>query len=140
MDGDGRFTLRNRLSDIPQAMQRVEAFADRHAVPTAAVQSVLLALEESLVNIMTHGYCDEQEHPITVALTVMEGEMCLELTDDGIPFDPHTLPPPDLSLPVDERPIGGLGVWLMKQMMDEVQYRRVGPQNTLRLVKRWAQP
>jgi anti-sigma regulatory factor (Ser/Thr protein kinase) len=130
-------TLLNRLSEIPDTMRRVEDFAEQHGVPAAAVQALKLALEESLVNIVTHGYQDTDAHRIDVAVDIRDGDIRLELTDDGIPFDPRTVPPPDVSKPADERPLGGLGVWLVKQMVDDVQYRRDGRRNKLLLVKRW---
>lgn len=137
MNGRCALRLPNRLPDISDAILRVEQFALQHEAPVRVVQSLMLALDESLVNIVTHGYRDENTHTIEVVVDVHETDLWVEVKDDGIPFDPRTVPSPDFSLPVDDRPIGGLGVWLTLQMMDEVKYQREGPVNRLRLVKRW---
>lgn len=137
MDGRLAITLSNRLSDVSATMRRIEDFSLRHEVPAPVVQALLLALEESLVNIITHGYQDDHSHEIEVMLTLDETDLCVEIKDDGMAFDPRTVPPPDLSIPADQRPIGGLGVWLILQMMDDIEYSRDGTTNRLRLIKRW---
>lgn len=128
-------TLSNRRADVETTLRQVEAFFRQHPVPLAAMQSVLLALEELLVNILTHGYHDDQSHTIAVMLEVHESHLTVEITDDGMAFDPRTVPAPNFSMSIDERPIGGLGVWLTLKMMDEIDYRREGHMNRLRLVK-----
>jgi anti-sigma regulatory factor (Ser/Thr protein kinase) len=137
MNGRFALTLSNRLPDVSATMRRIEDFSLQHKVPAPVVQALLLALEESLVNIVTHGYQDDQSHDIEVILNLDETDLCVEIKDDGMAFDPRTIPPPDLSIPADERPIGGLGVWLTLQMMDDVEYCRDGTTNRLRLIKRW---
>lgn len=130
-------TLSNRRIDIEAALRQVETFCRQHAVPLSARQSVLLALEELLVNIVTHGYQDDQSHTIAVMLELHDSRLSVEITDDGMAFDPRTVPAPNFSMSLDERPIGGLGVWLTLKMMDEIDYRREGHSNKLRLVKVW---
>lgn len=130
-------TLSNRRTDVEATLRQVETFCRQHLVPLSAMQSVLLALEELLVNIVTHGYHDEQSHTIAVMLELHDSHLSIEITDDGMAFDPRTVPAPNFSMSIDERPIGGLGVWLILQMMDEIDYRREGHMNKLRLVKVW---
>lgn len=130
-------TLSNRRTDVEATLRQVETFCRQHLVPLSAMQSVLLALEELLVNIVTHGYHDEQSHTIAVMLELHDSHLSIEITDDGMAFDPRTVPAPNFSMSIDERPIGGLGVWLTLQMMDEIDYRREGHMNKLRLVKVW---
>lgn len=126
-----------RLPDVLDAISRVEQFSVQHRVPVRVVQSLVLALEEVLVNIIVHGYRDEESHVIEMIVDVHEMDIGVEVKDDGIPFDPRTVSAPNLSCPLDDRPIGGLGVWLTLQMMDEVKYQRDGSINRLWLVKRW---
>lgn len=130
-------TLSNRRTDVEATLRQVETFCSQQAVPLSVIQSVLLALEELLVNIVMHGYHDEQSHTIAVMLERHDSHLSVEITDDGMAFDPRTVPAPNLSMSLDERPIGGLGVWLTLKMMDEIDYRREGPMNKLRLVKGW---
>ncbi len=133
-----RLTLSNQLTAIADTMRQVEQFMTSHRISNAAVPAALLALEESLVNIVTHGFNDDRLHLITVDITLSDKHIALEITDDGIPFDPISLPPPDRSAPLEARPIGGLGVWLTKQMMTDMRYRREDERNKLLLLKEWA--
>lgn len=133
-----QFSILNRIAALSEAMERVDQFAARQDVPEVARRALMLALEESLANIISHGYTDQNDHDIHIAVETGEREVRLEVIDSGVPFDLRTLQAPDLSQSIEERQIGGLGVLLIRKMMDEVDYRRDGDYNRLRLVKRWS--
>ena len=133
-----QFSILNRIAALSEAMERVDRFAARQDVPEVARRALMLALEESLANIISHGYTDQNDHNIHIAVETGEQEVRLEVTDSGVPFDLRTLQAPDLSQSIEERQMGGLGVLLIRKMMDEVDYRRDGDFNRLRLVKRWS--
>ena len=92
-----------------------------------------LAVEEVLANIINHAY---PEAPGDVVLRCLAGpdRLVLEVADRGIPFDALAVPDPRLSADITEREIGGLGIYLVKQVMDQVEYRREEDSNVLRLV------
>lgn len=138
MSERAQFSIVNRITALSDALERVDQFAAGQDVPEAARRALMLALEESLANIIEHGYPDHRDHDIHIAVETGEREVCLEVTDSGVSFDLRTLPAPDLSQSLEERPTGGMGVWLIRQMMDEIDYRRDGNYNRLRLVKRWS--
>lgn len=121
------------LADIRRFVQ--EAAAALQADPDE-VYDVIQAVDESAANIITHGY---RGAPGTIEVEVRpEAEaLVVCLRDHAPPFDPTRLPPPDMTLPLDRRPIGGLGVYLTRKLMDEVIHQ-VTPQggNLLILVKR----
>ena len=95
-----------------------------------------LVMDELVVNIMDYGY-DESDHEIDITFTSEEDAVTIEITDEGRSFDPlNDAPEPDLSSPIEERRIGGLGVYLARTMMDELVYLREGDRNHLTLVKR----
>ena len=95
-----------------------------------------LVMDELVVNIMDYGY-DESDHEIDITFTSEEDAVTIEITDEGRSFDPlNDAPEPDLSSPIEERRIGGLGVYLARTMMDELVYRRESNRNHLTLVKR----
>ncbi len=95
-----------------------------------------LVMDELVVNIMDYGY-DDSDHEIDITLTSEADAVTIEITDEGRSFDPlNDAPEPDLSSPIEERRIGGLGVYLARTMMDELVYRREGNRNHLTLVKR----
>ena len=97
---------------------------------------VHLVLEELVLNIIDYGFDDgKDDHELEVILISEDDNLTIEITDDGIPFDPlHDAKIPDTDAPLEERPIGGLGVHLVRTMMDEVSYRREDGKNHLTLV------
>ena len=95
-----------------------------------------LVMDELVVNIMDYGY-DDSDHEIDITFTSEEDAITIEITDEGRSFDPlNDAPEPDLTSPLEERRVGGLGVYLARTMMDELVYRREGNRNHLTLVKR----
>jgi anti-sigma regulatory factor (Ser/Thr protein kinase) len=102
----------------------------------AAMQPFELALEEVFMNVVMHGSEPGRTPWVEVALDGGAAEsVAMTVEDDGPRFDPLSLPPPDLSAGLDQRPVGGLGVFLVRRMMDTVSYQRVGARNQLRMSK-----
>lgn len=130
-----RVTLRNDIACLPDLDRAIASFGAKHGLAAEVLHDVRLALEEVVVNIIRHAYKDAGTHRITVRMVRGDGELVLEVTDDGRPFDPRTFPPPDLSPPLEKRPQGGLGVFLTLRLMDAVQYRREGKENVLTMRK-----
>ena len=99
---------------------------------------VHLVLEELVLNIIDYGFDDgRDDHELEVVLVSEDDDLTIEVTDDGIPFDPlQDAKKPDVDAPLEDRPIGGLGVHLVRTMMDEVSYRREDGKNHLTLVAR----
>jgi serine/threonine-protein kinase RsbW len=97
---------------------------------------MLLAVDEAATNIIVHGYRG-QPGAIEIDVEKQDSSLAVSLRDQAPPFDPTSVPVPDLSLPLDQRPFGGMGVHLIRQSMDEVIYR-VPPQggNELILVRK----
>jgi len=102
----------------------------------AGMQPFELALEEIFMNVVMHGSEPDRTPWVEVCLDGGAAEsVTMTVEDDGPQFDPLSLPPPDLSAGLDQRPVGGLGVFLVRQMMDTVSYQRVGARNQLRMIK-----
>jgi anti-sigma regulatory factor (Ser/Thr protein kinase) len=115
----------------------LEASLREAGLPDEVVLDLRLVAEEVLVNVAHYGHDDGGAHVVRVRLGVRPDEVTLELADDGRPFDPLAAPPPDLGA---ERPIGGLGIHLVRTLVDDATYARVGGQNVLSLRKRLASP
>ena len=128
-------TLENSLPEIPRLAELIEAFGDKHGVPDRAVFNLNLALDEILTNVVEYAFPDDGRHEILVRLILDEVAIIAEVIDDGVAYDPTARPDPDTSLPLEERPIGGLGVFFAKRMMDRVEYHRDGHRNRLTLVR-----
>lgn len=128
-------TLKNQLSEVSKLYEKLETFGQTEHIPEGVIASMNLALEEILTNIISYGYQDTQEHKISLRLTLEEESLVAEIEDDGAPFNPLDSPDPDITLPIEERPIGGLGIHLTKKMMDEITYAQHNGKNLLRLRK-----
>lgn len=94
-----------------------------------------LAVEEAVVNIISYAYPKEKKKEIDITVTYDTNRIKTVITDTGIAFDPTAKQAPDTSLPLEERPIGGLGTFLLKQLMTDVSYRRTGNKNVLTMIK-----
>ena len=95
-----------------------------------------LALEEAVSNVILYAYPDGPGGHVDVDAVIGDDSVVFTITDRGIPFDPTTLPPPDLNLDVKDRPVGGLGIFLVRRIMDDVAYVREDGKNILTLTKK----
>jgi anti-sigma regulatory factor (Ser/Thr protein kinase) len=129
--------LQNRPEEKPRLLKALETFAAENHLPIQVRQAVDLALEEHLTNVLNYGYSDSAGHEIRIRLSCEGRALHVEVEDDGRAFNPLEAPPVDTSLPLEQRPIGGLGVHLMRQFMDALDYRREGGRNFLRMTKRF---
>jgi serine/threonine-protein kinase RsbW len=127
--------FKNNLSEIERLGQVVAEFAALYHLPTNLVFEINLALEEVLTNVISYGYEDSREHEIILRLSFKEGEVTTEVEDDGRPFNPLEAAELDISKPVEERPVGGLGIHLVRKLMDGLEYRRQQGKNFLVMKK-----
>jgi anti-sigma regulatory factor (Ser/Thr protein kinase) len=124
-----------RAEELDTITVAVEEFGDAEQWPPDLIFRVNLVLEEVGLNIINHGRTDDL-HEIEITLTSEAESLTIEIVDNGRPFDPLTdAPEPDLDSGVAERAVGGLGVYLVRTMMDELRYRREGDRNYLTLIK-----
>ena len=129
-------TVKTQLEELARITTAVEEFGEQEEWPPALVFHVNLALEELGMNIMNHGY-DEGIHEFDITLISDDDAVTIEIVDDGRPFDPlHDPKEPDVGAAIEDRPIGGLGVFFVREMMDEMRYRREEGKNHLTLVSR----
>ena len=123
--------LHNDVNEVPMLGEWMEVTGEQLGLPMAAVFQLNLALEEAFVNVVDYAYPGKNGMPVQLNMDGKGETLIFTLIDEGEPFDPTTLEAPDTSLPAEERPIGGLGVFLVKQIMDEVRYERQGNRNIL---------
>jgi anti-sigma regulatory factor (Ser/Thr protein kinase) len=128
--------LNNKLSELDRLNQALTEFGRRHGLPDKVMHDLNLALEEILTNIITYGYTDSREHEIGVRLSAQLGEINVEIEDDGQPFNPLEAREPDTTKPLEERTIGGLGIHLVRKLMDGLEYKRQGDRNLLTMKKK----
>jgi len=133
-----KIRLPARLENLEKLLQSVSSFAEEKGLSSKRIRKIELATEEALVNIFTYAYPEQGTGEVEIDCSMGERfELIIQLTDTGIPFDIDTLSDPDdLDAGLSERKIGGLGVFLIRKMVDEVKYRREGDKNILTLTFR----
>jgi sigma-B regulation protein RsbU (phosphoserine phosphatase) len=127
--------LGNRLAELDGVTEKVMDFGRRHGLATRVVHDLTLALEEVLSNVIKHGYPEGGDHEISLRVRVEPGQVRAEIEDDGRPFNPLEAPEPDTTKPLEERAVGGLGIHLVRKLMDALEYRRQGGKNLLTIRK-----
>jgi phosphoserine phosphatase RsbU/P len=127
--------LNNRLSEFDRLSQTLSEFGRQHGLGPNIVHDLNLTLEEIITNIISYGYTDSREHEIKVRLTVQPGEVKAEVEDDGQFFNPLEAPEPDTAKSLQERTIGGLGIHLVRKLMDGLEYQRQEGKNLLAMKK-----
>lgn len=132
------FTLANDLAEISRLADGIETFCAPLDPGPKDLMAVQLAVEEAVTNVINHGYTDGQAHTLTVELTLEDRRLTTVITDDAPAYDPLARPEVDTSKPLEEREIGGLGVHLVKKLMDSAQYERRDDRNVLTLVRTFA--
>ena len=136
---DALRTLRVPGSDegIRRAKARFDAFLDEQGLPERAAWPFKVALDEVLSNITKYGRTDAAQPPrVDLLLRVTGDDLEIEVRDDTRPFNPLDVAAPDMTLPVEARPVGGLGIFLVRKLMDEVEYEWTGGRNRLRMKRR----
>ena len=130
-------TIANSREDLSRVTRIVDELARRHRLAPEVVADLNVALDEVLTNVIAYGYDDDRAHEIWIGFTIDEDAIEAEVVDDGRPFDPTTLPPPEPSASLSDRQIGGLGMHFVRHLMSEVTYSRARGRNHLRLKRRW---
>jgi anti-anti-sigma factor len=120
---------------LPALTQFLQEFWSAADLPPAQAQAFELALEEVFMNVVTHGSPAGTAPGVEVSLMRTDAGLTMTVEDDGPEFNPLSLPPPDVTASLGERPVGGHGVFLVRQVMDAVSYQRVGARNQLRMTK-----
>lgn len=128
--------LCNKLSEIEKVNEILEGLGETHKLPEKVIKDMCLASEEIITNIISYGYDDKETHFINVRIYFNEDSLITEIEDEAKPFNPVELPDADLSAPVEEKKIGGLGIYLIRKLMDRFEYSRVNEKNILLLGKK----
>ncbi len=128
--------MRNQASEMNDVQERFSAFASHHALPEPDAQRIGVILDELLSNVISYGYTDDLDHTIEIKIELLAEELIITIEDDGIPFNPFSSEPPDTSLPLEDRPIGGVGIHLVRNVMDRFSYHRRANRNIITLRKR----
>jgi serine/threonine-protein kinase RsbW len=121
----------NRPDDLSRVTEDAVGFIEGRGVGDRAVYLANLAIEEMATNILKYGYDDTAVHEILLRLEIHPTELRLVLEDDGHEFNPLKAPEPDVSGPVEQRAPGGLGIHLVRKLVEQMDYERCGGRNRL---------
>jgi serine/threonine-protein kinase RsbW len=135
MEQNGALTIRSDIGEIPRVSAALEELMEARAFDAEEILDTQLAVEEAITNIILHGY-PSGEGEIGIHYRATPDQVEVRIEDTAAPFNPLSLPEPDLAGEVEDRKIGGLGVFLIRQVMDGITYRRENGRNILILEKR----
>ena len=128
--------LKNEIAELSRLAETIESHGAFRGWSMKWIMNITLSLDELVTNIVSYGYRDTDEHEIRVTLTERDRALMVVLEDDGIAFNPLSeAAMPDLEASVEERRIGGLGVYFVKSLMDEVSYERRDERNRITLIQ-----
>lgn len=129
------FVIENQVGELTAMAEKIKQLAREWQLPQAMAVNIDLVIEEALSNIIFYAFADNAKHKIHVSISLNQEMLTIKITDDGIAFNPLSEQQPDITLPAEQRPVGGLGIFLISQIMDKMHYTRYKNQNVLTLNK-----
>ena len=129
------FVIENRIEELSSLAEQIDNLSEEWAISLALTMNINLVIEEALSNIIFYAFTDNNKHEIKISVSLTNNKLTIKITDNGISFNPLEQQQPDINLSAEERPVGGLGIFLISQIMDEMNYIRKGNQNILTLNK-----
>ena len=122
-----KLSIKNEVSEFKALNASLAQFLAAHEVPSRAAYTVDLAVEELVMNVIRYAFIDDDTHSIDIEIEIDGDQVVLRIADEGRPFDPRENP--ELDLDADDRQVGGLGLYLVVDMVDMLKYQRVDEQN-----------
>ena len=129
------FELKSNLSELNTLCRHLEDCGSMMGLTQRCMSEINLGLDELFTNIISYGFKDNCEHQIKFSLAKENETLVVKVEDDGIPFNPLEVAGPDAAPDIESIKIGGLGIHLVKNMMDDVNYQRVKGKNKLIMKK-----
>ncbi len=127
--------IENDLSEIAKVDEKLDDFAEQFGVPPAVTAAFHIIFDDLLNNVISYGFNDEQRHFIDISLELTVDSLTVSIADDGVPFNPLAETAPDTTLSIEDRQIGGLGIHIVVNMVDDISYQRTAGKNVLTLTK-----
>ncbi|MCR5225056.1 MAG: ATP-binding protein [Alphaproteobacteria bacterium] len=125
--------IKNDINEITRVCDLVKDFCNSNSISGTGYHNVILILDEMLTNIISYAFQDGKEHTFTLKIEKKGKCVCIELIDEGVPFDPLKQQTPDIEADISNRKIGGLGIFLAKQLSEKMEYQRLNNENHLKI-------
>jgi anti-sigma regulatory factor (Ser/Thr protein kinase) len=129
------FKLKSDLSELKTLCRHLSYFGQVNGLSENLISEINICLDELLTNIILYGFKDDLEHTISFRLNLSGNALEIHMQDNGIPFNPLSQKDPDLPADIDHAEIGGLGLHIVKKLMDDIRYERKSGKNRLTLKK-----
>jgi serine/threonine-protein kinase RsbW len=129
------FVIENRIEELSSLAEQIDYLSEEWEISPALAMNINLVIEEAVSNIIFYAFNENGKHEIKISILLENNRLIIKIKDDGIPFNPLAQQQPDINLPAEERPVGGLGIFLISQIMDEMNYERNKSENILTLNK-----
>lgn len=127
--------LKNKIEEIMTMSSFLEEISEELSLSMETSFNINLAVEEAVTNVIMYAYPQDEEHDFILSAEHVDNQLVFKIIDTGKEFDPTAQPDADVTLSLEERPVGGLGIFLIRQMMKSVEYQRVDGKNILTMVK-----
>ncbi len=128
-------TIPNRLTEYARVKEHFDTFSEHYGIPDKTRLKMHVVIDELLTNIISYAYLDDEKHDIGIKVELSADRLKVSMVDDGLPFNPLGIETPNTELSLEEREIGGLGIHLVRKMMDRVSYRRRIDKNVITVVE-----
>jgi serine/threonine-protein kinase RsbW len=132
---DKSLMVNNQIDELIRVAVFLEELGEEWGLSVKLVISLNVVMEEALTNIILYGFDDKNIHAIEICFKKTGDELTISIIDDGHEYDPTLKADPDITLSVEDRPVGGLGILLIKKIMNKVEYHRKENKNYLILTK-----
>ena len=131
-------TVTSELENLERIAQFIERVAEETGMDDESAYALQLSVDEACTNVMDYAYQGRRGQPVYIECQADDGQCTVVIRDCGRPFDPAAVPEPDLTSPLFRRQVGGLGIFLMRKLMDDVRFRfDAGRGNEVTMVKHW---
>lgn len=130
-----RILLSGPEARVGEALEPLRRFAAQAGLPEALRGDLMVIADEVVSNWLKYGRAGAQAPEMEILARIDEGQLRLSFADTGPAFDPLAAPPPDLDVPLEERPVGGVGVLLVRELTESQRYARIGDRNVLELTR-----
>ena len=127
--------IANELEAIVAAEEKIDAFCEEREISPEIAYAVNLSIDEILTNTISYGYDEDEPDRIEIIVRLESDSLVVEIMDDSAPFDLSATPEANVEASLEERDVGGLGLFLVHQMMDRVEYERIEGRNIVTLTK-----
>jgi serine/threonine-protein kinase RsbW len=132
-----KIIIENQIEELNKLAASIENISEKWGLSASNAMNLNLVLEEAVSNTIFYGFNDKEKHEIEIEFTLLENKnLIIIIEDDGLAFDPTKTKMPDTELQLEDRPIGGLGIFLISNIMDNVSYERKNERNILTLEKK----